>query len=459
MVSIPDVLGRFKRDPLGVVDPTLIEQICREQGHTWRRRELDPATTIALFVQQVLAGNCPCGEVPHVAGRAFTGSAYCQARARLPLAVYEELTRRAVEWALPRTRQGQQLWLGRHRTLLVDGTTAAMPDTAELNEHYGTASGHKPGCSFPRMHLLVLFDAGTGLLLGQVDSPFNTADMAVVASAGVHGCVGPGDVVVGDEVFGTWAHLALLQRRGAHGLFPVHHGRVVDFTPRRPHRPEGRRHQKLTDREKRMPTSRWVRGLGHRDQVVEWFKPQRRPPWMTQAEYDELPESITVRELRRTLRRPGRLPVTLTMVTTLLDPRAYPASALRDLRLSRWDVETNIGHLKTRMGMWQLRCRSEAGVRKELSVFWLVYNLVRVVMLEAARRQEVAVRRISFADALQWMRHARPGDQMPRLRLNPDRPDRLEPRRVKRRRKNYPYLIKPRAQSREWLKQHENIRP
>ena len=119
------------------------------------------------------------------------------------------------------------------------------------------------------------------------------------------------------------------------------------------------------------------------------------------------------------------------------------------------------------MGMWRLRCKSTAGVRKELSVFWLVYgstelaevNLVRLVMLEAARRQAVPVKRVSFADALQWMRHARPGDEMPGLRLNPDRPDRLEPRRVKRRRKNYPYLIQPRAQSREWLKQHENLRP
>jgi hypothetical protein len=164
MVSIPDVLGRFKRDPLGVVDATLVEQICREQGHTWRRRELDPATTIALFVQQVLAGNCPCGEVPHVAGRHFTASAYCQARARLPLGVYQELTRRAVGRALPLPPTRGQLWLGRHRTLLVDGTTAAMPDTAELDGSSPNSSvnaaarptrslrrqtGHAPSCRRP----------------------------------------------------------------------------------------------------------------------------------------------------------------------------------------------------------------------------------------------------------------------------------------------------------------------
>ena len=158
-----------------------------------------------------------------------------------------------------------------------------------------------------------------------------------------------------------------------------------------------------------MPRSRWLESLGPDDQAVEWFKPKQRPAWMSRGRYAALPASITVRELRRTVRRPGLGEVTLTMVTTLLQPRDYPAAELRGLRLGRWDVETHIGHLKTHMGMWRLRCTSIDGVRKELAVFRLVYNLVRVVMLEAAARQEVPVNRVSFADALQRMRHARPG--------------------------------------------------
>ena len=260
-----------------------------------------------------------------------------------------------------------------------------------------------------------------------------------------------GDVLVGDDSFGTYAHLALLLRAKLHGLFPVHHARIVDFTPRRPHSPEGERD--VTG----MSRSRWVKSLGHDDQVVEWFKPKARPAWITAAAaaaaYDALPDSITVRELRRTVERPGGAgPVTLTMVTTLADHKAYGAKALLGLRLRRWDVETNIGHLKTTMKMDVLRCQTEDGVRKELAVFCLVYNLVRLVMLEAARRQEVPVARISFADALRWVRHARPGDVMPELVANPHRPDRAEPRCKKRRPKQYDLMNKPRDQLRAALK-------
>lgn len=125
---------------------------------------------------------------------------------------------------------------------------------------------------------------------------------------------------------------------------------------------------------------------------------------------------------------------------------------------SGWKIETNIGHLKTTMKMDVLRCKTEAGVRKELAVFCLVYNLVRVVMLEAAARQGVAVARVSFADALRWVRHARPGDAMPDLAVNPHRPDRAEPRCKKRRPKQYDLMNKPRAQLRKALKNQRNRR-
>jgi len=202
-----------------------------------------------------------------------------------------------------------------------------------------------------------------------------------------------------------------------------------------------------------MPRSRWVKSLGHDDQVVEWFKPKGRPRWMTREQFAALPDSITVRELRRGVQRPGGAgAVTLTMVTTLTDHRAYGAKALLGLRLRRWDVETDIGHLKTTMNLDVLRCQTEDGVRKEVAVFCLVYNLVRMVMLEAARRQEVPVSRISFADALRWVRHAKPGDAMPDLHVNPHRPGRAEPRCKKRRPKQYDLMNKPRDQLRRGLK-------
>jgi hypothetical protein len=197
-----------------------------------------------------------------------------------------------------------------------------------------------------------------------------------------------------------------------------------------------------------------LKSLGRDDQLVEWFKPKTRPAWMTERAYADLPESITVRELRRAVTGPAGNPVTLTMVTTLADARAYPADggrSLTELRMRRWDVETNIRHLKSTMRMEVLRCKTEQGVRKELVVFGIVYNLVRVVMLEAARRQDVPVARVSFADAYRWLRHARPGDALPPLLVNPHRPGRAEPRVVKRRAKPHDLMNKPRDQLRKAL--------
>jgi hypothetical protein len=446
MASITASISRIKQDALGALGRGVVESVCIELGYAWRDRALDPATTIALFVQQVVHGNVPCSEVRHLAGKSFTPSAYCQARARLPLVVIQNLLRRVCDAAMVATRQPTHLWLGRHRVFHIDGSTFSMSDTPELCEAFGLPYGPESGCGFPTAHLLVLFHAQTGLLLDAWASPLRTSDVAQLPQA--HADLGPGDVLIGDENFSSYAHLAMLMRLGLHGLFPMHRQRVVDFTP-------GRAHSRACCGRERiagMPRSRWITSLGWQDQLVEYFKPQDLPAWMSREEYDALPESIVVRELRRTVRRSGLENVTLTMVTTLLDSAAYPAGELRELRVRRWDVETNLRHLKITMKMDVLRCKTEQGVRKELAVFCLVYNLVRVVMLEAARRQEIAVARVSFADALKWMRHARPGDVLPDLIVNPRRPDRVEPRCQKRRHKRFPWMSKPRAVLREMLK-------
>lgn len=443
MASIAWALGRIKDNPLGVIDRALVERVCRERGHEWRDRELDPATTVALFVQQIVHGNCPCTEVRHLArGHSFTAQAYCEARRRLPLAVYQDLLGEVVEAVMPQTRRAEHLWHG-HRTFHIDGSGFSMPDTPELQKAFGMPAGQKQGCGFPCAHLLVLFSAATGLLVDAWASPLRTGDLAQVPQAHLH--LDKGDILIGDDSFGTYAHLAMLQKQGLHGLFPVHHKRIVDFTKGRPHTSED-------DPEAGLPRSRWVKSLGKTDQLVEYFKPKTRPLWMSKEEYDALPDSIVVRELRRTVCRPGLGHVTLTLVTTLIDPKKYPAAGLLELRLRRWDVETCIGHVKTTMGLDVLHCKSEEGVRKELAVFCLAYNLVRAVMLEASRRQEVPVARISFADVLHWMRHARPGDLLPTFVVNRHRPDRVEPRCKKRRPKEYDLMSKPRQVLREQIR-------
>ena len=459
MASIAAALGRIKREPFGVLERAAVEEVCREVGYDdWRDRELDPATTLALFVQQVVHGNAPCTEVRHIAARlglcdssdAFTGSAWCQARSRLPLDVYQAMLTRVCDASLPLTKLADHLWRG-HRTFAIDGSSFSMPDTPELREAFGSPGGQAEGCGFPVAHLLVMFNVATGLLLDAVASPMRTGDVS--GAAELHAHLDEGDVLVGDDAFAGWAHFALILRAKLHAVLPNHHLRIVDFEPGRPHTGDGGK-----DVVAGRPRSRWVKHLGDEDQLVEWFKPRSRPAWMTPRQYDALPDSIVVREIRRTVRQEDGPRVTVTVVTTLLDPLKYPPDVVIELRMRRWEVETDIRHLKTTMGMDVLRCKSEDGVRKELAVFCLVYNLVRVVMLRAAARQKVKVERISFADALKWMRHARPGDSLPDLVVNPPRRGRVEPRCKKRRPKQYDLMNKPRDRLRKALqKQRKSV--
>jgi hypothetical protein len=194
-----------------------------------------------------------------------------------------------------------------------------------------------------------------------------------------------------------------------------------------------------------------VRRLGRRDQWAEYFKPRERPAWLTAEQYAALPESLVVRELRYEVRQPGYRTRRVTLVTTLLDPAAYPAAELARLYGLRWGAETDLRHLKQTMKMDILHCKTVAGVQKELAVFALVYNLVRRVMEEAGRRQGVAADRVSFVDALRWLQQARPGDELPRLVVNPNRPGRVQPRVRKRRPKEYPLMKRPRAELRKAL--------
>lgn len=437
MASITSSLQRIKDNPLAMITPQLIESICREHGYTWRSRELDPADTLSLFMRQVIQRNCSCSEVRLLAKSRFSPQAYCEARSRLPLHVYQDLFHEVWKLIVPHTRSQDHLWHG-HRTFHIDGSTFSMPDTPELRNVFGVPSKTAEGCTFPVAHLLVLFSAATGLLMDMWAAPLYTSDLASVPEAHLH--LDEGDILIGDDTFSGYPHLAMLIQQGLHGLFPSHHLRKVDFTKSRPH-----------GNEKGMVRSRWIKSLGREDQLVEYFKEQK-PQRMSREEFDALPDSIIVRELRRTVQRPGLGKVTLTMVTTLLDPVKYPAADLLELRLRRWDVETDIRHLKITMQMDVLRCKSEEGIRKELAIFGIVYNLVRQVMLQGAARRGVAVSRISFIDAYKWLRHAKPDDVLPLLMVNRYRPNRIEPRCKKRRPKQFDLMNKPRDVLRTLLK-------
>ena len=181
------------------------------------------------------------------------------------------------------------------------------------------------------------------------------------------------------------------------------------------------------------PRSRWRAQLGACDQLVEWLKPLDGPAWMDEAQFAQLSDDLTGRELRYQVQRQGFRVKTITLVTTLVHAALYGVKALSELSCARWGIETNLAPLKTTMGLDVLQCKTVDGVLKELIVFALTYNLVRLVMGQAARRQHVDIDRISFIDAARWLAAAQDGVSLPTLVVNPHRPYRYEPRVRKRR--------------------------
>jgi hypothetical protein len=360
----------------------------------------------------------------------------------LPLALFEDLLERVCDALYPEV-QDTGRWRG-HRTWSLDGSSFSMSDTPALQAHFGQPSNQGKGCGFPVAHILALFHAGTGLLLKVVASPMRTHDMRHAAT--MHPELAAGDILLADRGFASFVHLALLFLRHMHGVFRCHQKQIVNFRV-------NRKHTKMNKPKKGMPRSRYVRRLGQHDQLVEYIKPKRsdRPKWMEEATFAGLPETLLVRELRFLTPQKGHRTKVITLVTTLLDPVAYPKAALADLYLSRWRIEVHFGHMKTTMGMAVLHCKTVDGVLKELYMFALAYNLIRLVMLEASHRQKVPLDRISFIDALRWLRDAKADTALTPLVVNPFRPNRLEPRVIKRRMKEHPLMTRPRCVLRKSL--------
>ena len=244
-------------------------------------------------------------------------------------------------------------------------------------------------------------------------------------------------------------HLCLLIERGVHAVLRIHHQTIVDFTPGRAHAVPNKG---KSSKQKGLPRSRWVRGLGKADQIVVWLKNSKtKPRWMLHEQFVALPDEITVRELRYEVHQKGFRTKTITLVTTLLDNEIYSLPDLADLYHRRWEQETNFGHVKTTMKMDVLKCKTVDGVLRELHVFALIYNLIRQVMMQAAERQNVPVNRISFIDAMRWLDAAQPGDKLGNLVVLPDLPNRYEPRVRKRRPKKYKLMTEPRKVLRQRL--------
>lgn len=443
MVTILPALGQVREDMAEILDRKFVETVCREIAHHWRNRQLDPWTTLHLFILQMLNNNTAMTHLPHLSGERFTAPAYCLARQRLPITLLETLVDRfAGRLDLPAETP---LWRG-HRVLLVDGSGFSMPDTPELRAYFGQPAQQKPGCGFPVARLLCLFDAEQGFLRDVIVAPLRTHDLAKVSE--LHPKLRPSDLIVGDRGFCSYTHLALVSQANLHAVFRIHQKQIVDFQPHR-----------LSTQEIHgtgIPTSRYVKHLGHWDQLVEWVKPKSRPRWMMPEQFDLLPGKMVVREIKWRIRERHRRVREVTLVTTLLDPDLYPPEEIARLYERRWQVEVDLRDLKISLGLDILKGHKVDTVKKELLAMVLVYNLVRLVTVKAARRQRVKPHRISFIDALRWLQPPKPSASLPELVVNPSRPERVEPRYIKRRMKEYPLMKLPRKILRKLLKKQED---
>jgi hypothetical protein len=438
MASISLALRRINQDLRLFLPDSLITQACLEAGHHWRKRQLDPIATIHLFILQILSFNTAITHLRHLSGIPLSAAAYCKARMRLPLEVLQQLLRRSAE-AMTNGQGSLRLWHGL-RVYLVDGSATIAPDTPDLQKHFPQRKSQKPGCGFPEVKILGLFDAFSGLITELLCFWIYSEDRAKVWH--LHPRLEKGDLLAADRGFCSYVHLAMLSLRDVLALFRMHQRQIVDFRPHRKSRGKGQCGK---------PSSRFVKRLGRHDQLVRWLKPPLRPKWMTQGQWQTLPDSLLVRELRFTLAAKGQRTRQITLVTTLLDPLLYPKEAIADLYQVRWTVETHFAELKTTLKMRRLKCQTALGVQKELAVYCLVYNLVHLVILQAARRQHTTPDRISFIDTVRWLLCAKPGEPLPDLMVNPRR-HRHQLRVVKDRHDTYPYLNKPRAVLQKALK-------
>jgi hypothetical protein len=416
-----------------------------------RERIYPPVTLFWAFLFQVLNPAMSCQEVVGkvrawaVARRekrckpALGTAAFCEARSglspRLLQAVFDEL-----RGHLDRRASAAWLWCGR-RVKVLDGTSFSMPDTPANQRTWPQPCMQKKGRGFPVAKMLGLFCLSTGAWLGHALSKWRCHDLSLWHSIG-H-LLNPGDVLVGDAGFCSYALMAELKERGIDTVFRLHQKRSKDM----------RRGKKL----------------GRNDRLQAWNKPAQRPansPWKPRA-WSKLPAQLKVRVVRVKIERKGFRTRCLWIATTCTDPVRYPAQKIAELYHRRWSIELFYRDIKTTLHMEVMRTKSPDMIQKELLMHAIAYNMIRALILQSARAHEQQLGRLSFKGAVdllrQWLPQAAACHDQPRKLArwhdelleaiasvqNPLRPNRREPRAKKRRPKSYQLLTSPRSQFHE----------
>ena len=383
---------------------------------------------IAVYMQQT-GRAVPSGD---------TGD-YCRARAKLNSAAVRSLAVQGAE-QLERNADPSWLWHALHPKL-VDGFTFTMPDTPENQRAFPQQTNQRPGAGFPIARACAVLSLATAAIHDLAFGPYQgkrTGESALLRE--ILGSLKPGDVAVFDRCFCSFLMLAILRQRGVHFCSRLHQRRPIDF----------RRGQRL----------------GLDDHLVTWTRP-KRPEWMSEDQYAQIPETLTLREVRFQVTEPGRRTKSLVVVTSLSDPNIYPKEDIAKLYGYRWNAELDIRDIKQTLGLDHVRCKSPEMVRREVWVTLLAYNLIRKLIATAAAVHGKQPRQLGFTLTCQtvlssWMLLAtgacRNVEELWRLALHriaanevANRPGRIEPRMIKRSRHHYPLMHDPRHKLRRKL--------
>ncbi len=418
-----------------------------DTGLNSRERIYSVSITFWTFLWQVLNGaSCRNAVRKVMAWFAALGwpavsaddSPYCQARRRLDRDTFQ----RALHGSAQAAEQRAPLrWRFHDREVLVaDGTTSSAADTKENQRAFPQSARQNPGCGFPLVRWVALFSLATGTLLEVALGNKHKAELQLLRQ--IWDRLKAGMILLADRGFCDFVTIAALVLRGVDSVLRLNGSRDCDFR-------RGKR-------------------LGKADRLVVWQKPQRRTRTATKQLWRRLPDQITLRLLSWPVSVPGFRTRKLILVTTLLDPVAYPPAELAALYLRRWHVELFLRDIKITLGIDHLVCKTPPMLYRELMMHLIGYNLVRCLMVEAASTYAVDLERISFKGSVDTLHHfslviaaARSRKQRTQLTramletlatdLLPQRPNRVEPRSRKRRPKAYPVMVKPRSELRAKL--------
>ncbi|HEY9821305.1 MAG TPA: IS4 family transposase [Candidatus Sericytochromatia bacterium] len=424
-------------------ESTIIE-ILEAQKLKYRNRLFNPIVTLWAFLSQVLDKDKSLQNAVSrvIAWLAAAGEAipatdtggYSKARKRLPEKFLLKLFGKTGQ-VLEEQTSAEDLWCGRH-VKICDGSSVLMSDTSKNQAEYPQHTNQATGCGFPIAKIIVMFSLATGAALEVLIAPFTTGEVTLARQ--LYPKLVSGDVVLADRAFGTYVDLVLVQQYSADAVFRKHQSRKSDF----------RRGKKL--------------GIG--DHLVSWSKPKRCPAGMNQDEFAQLPEQVRVREVHLLIQQKGFRSKEIIVVTTLVDAKIYTKAKLAQLYQWRWQVEVDLRHVKTTLGMEMLLGKTPEMVRKEIYVHLMAYNLLRTVMWQAGKKAGVCPLRISLQGTRQHL-----GNFCTQLykagvtkrsqlyntllsvvtdKLLPERPYRYEPRLKKQRPKPYGWI----QQSRDVLK-------